>query len=549
MSHPALTMATPTALPTSIYGAVWRQIRAKPGHTAVFVVAGTIQALSHGAVAWFAAILGRSLISNSSDLPVFGTISPSRLALFGLAAMLTKGLSGTIAVFSQSSLASATGEGLRDTVIQAILGHGLNTSAPAATARLATRIREVELAINDGALAAIRAAAQLAPIGLALWLLAPWLTVAAAAVLAVFGLALSRARTRLRSRHARAMAAADELHAEVDDLLRHADLWRTYGTGRHIRAVLRRIARRAGQAWSASETLKAALSSANEVLGALALVLALLAASTWDWAGAANLVAFAAVFFMAYRPLRDLGDSRAAIVRGDEALASLSEVTRGAPEADGAEVPQRPEQAPALLEVQDLGIPGRTKGVTFQAQSGSIVAVTGPTGVGKTSLLRAMLGLEQDAAGAVYFGGRLLAAGQIGPAERPFAWVPQDAPVISGTLEDNFALAGVNRTDGEAGLLGIGASDLRDGIANVKLGAGGRPLSGGERRWIALARALATREPVLLLDEPSVGLDRTSKARMLEMLRSLRGRRTLVIVTHDRDVEQIADQVVAFGEA
>jgi ABC-type transport system involved in cytochrome bd biosynthesis fused ATPase/permease subunit len=127
--------------------------------------------------------------------------------------------------------------------------------------------------------------------------------------------------------------------------------------------------------------------------------------------------------------------------------------------------------------------------------------------------------------------------------------VPQDAPVISGTLEENFALAGVNRANGNAELSAIGASDLRDGISNVKLGAGGRPLSGGERRWIALARALATREPVLLLDEPSVGLDHESKTRVLTMLKSLRGQRTLVIVTHDRDVEQIADQVVRLSAA
>lgn len=524
-------------------------MRLHPSLTAVFVISGTLQALSHGAVAWCAAILGRTLVSNSSFHSKFGTLSPSVLATLGLGAMMLKGLSGTIAVFSQSSLASATGEALRDTVVQAILGHGLKTSTPTATARLATRIREAERSVNEGALAAIRAAAQLVPIAAALWLLAPWLTLAAGVVLATFALGLSIARAGLRRRHGAAMAAADELHAEVDDLLRHADLWRTCGTGPHIRAVLRTIARRAGEAWARSEAFKAALSSANEVLGALALVLALLAASAWSWAGTANLVAFAAVFFMAYRPLRDLGDARAVLLRGEEALASLAGLIEMNPSPSSAQPVARSAPEPAALQVESLRIEGRTPPVTFRAEPGSIVAITGPTGAGKTTLIRAMLGLEPEAVGEVRFGGRLLAAGQVGPTHRPFAWVPQDAPVISGTLEDNFALAGVSRESGEAELSGIGASDLRDGIANVKLGAGGRALSGGERRWISLARALATREPVLLLDEPSVGLDRDSKTRVLDMLRALRGHRTLVIVTHDRDVEQIADQVVTLADA
>ena len=196
------------------------------------------------------------------------------------------------------------------------------------------------------------------------------------------------------------------------------------------------------------------------------------------------------------------------------------------------------------LAVHNLRVTGRLPAISFEVPPGNLVAVAGPTGAGKTTLLRALLGLEPEAQGEMRFGTRSLLHTSVGPAARPFAWVPQDAPIISGSLEDNFHVAGVNRESGLAGLALIGASDLTDGIASVKLGANGRDLSGGERRWIALARALATRMPVVLLDEPTVGLDPVSKQRVIDALIRLRGQRSLLCVSHDPDVIAVADSVI-----
>jgi ABC-type transport system involved in cytochrome bd biosynthesis fused ATPase/permease subunit len=76
------------------------------------------------------------------------------------------------------------------------------------------------------------------------------------------------------------------------------------------------------------------------------------------------------------------------------------------------------------------------------------------------------------------------------------------------------------------------------------VGPGGLPLSGGERRLIALARALATDLPVLLLDEPTEGLDDKARARVLESIRALSTHRTLVVVTHRPEVAALAARVV-----
>jgi ATP-binding cassette subfamily C protein CydD len=173
-----------------------------------------------------------------------------------------------------------------------------------------------------------------------------------------------------------------------------------------------------------------------------------------------------------------------------------------------------------------------------------MVAIAGPTGAGKTTLVRALLGLEPSAVGEVSVNGYALAPGQVGPAYRPFAWVPQDAPVISGSLDDNLRLGGATCSHAYGHLAALGAGALMQDIGEDKLGACGRTLSGGERRWVSLARALATGFPVLLLDEPTVGLDARARKAALEVLQRIKGKRSLVVASHDQDVLSMSDEVV-----
>jgi ABC-type transport system involved in cytochrome bd biosynthesis fused ATPase/permease subunit len=195
--------------------------------------------------------------------------------------------------------------------------------------------------------------------------------------------------------------------------------------------------------------------------------------------------------------------------------------------------------------------------VSFTAAPGEVVAVVGATGAGKTTLLRALLGLESFVSGSIRYGAEELTGRGVGPGERPFAWVPQDAPVIAGTLVDNVLLArgfppgsGAPAAAGEKSELAlrllerVGAGRFARECLTHQLGAAGRPVSGGERKWICLARALATELPVLLLDEPTAGLDRDAAARVLEALDRLRGDRTIVLVTHQPEPLQIADRIV-----
>jgi ATP-binding cassette subfamily C protein CydD len=192
----------------------------------------------------------------------------------------------------------------------------------------------------------------------------------------------------------------------------------------------------------------------------------------------------------------------------------------------------------------------RTPLASFSLAPGEIVAVVGRTGSGKTTLLRTLLGLEPCASGSIRYGSTELDEAGVGPGERPFAWVPQEAPVVTGTLAENVALAtgdlrSVRRCEGI--LAWIGAEQLLSIGLHEKLGAGGRPVSGGERQWISLARAIASGLPVLLLDEPTAGLDAGAAARVLVALGRLRATHAVILVTHQREPLAIADRVIAVG--
>lgn len=170
---------------------------------------------------------------------------------------------------------------------------------------------------------------------------------------------------------------------------------------------------------------------------------------------------------------------------------------------------------------------------------GERLAITGPSGSGKTSILAALVGLVAPKRGAIKVGGAPLENMTIGCARGLFAYAPQDARLVTGTVAENLCLAA---EDADEATLWEALSDaqlaerIRAMPAGLRtwIGDGGETLSGGERRRLSLARAYLRPAPWLLLDEPTEGLDAKTEAAVVAALdrRLKRTGQGLMMVSH-----------------
>jgi ATP-binding cassette subfamily B protein len=186
--------------------------------------------------------------------------------------------------------------------------------------------------------------------------------------------------------------------------------------------------------------------------------------------------------------------------------------------------------------------------VSLTVSQGSITAIVGPSGAGKTTLLMLIERFYELDGGAILLGGRDIRGMPRAELRAGIGYVEQDAPVLAGTIRDNLVLAAPDTDEAHCravldsvNLLGR-VLEHPDGLDAV-VGDDGVGLSGGERQRLAIARALLTRAPLLLLDEPTAALDARNEQAMQAALRSAAVGRTVLIVAHRLATVVHADQI------
>ena len=245
---------------------------------------------------------------------------------------------------------------------------------------------------------------------------------------------------------------------------------------------------------------------------------------------------------------RALARARACATRLDDLLGQTPAVTD-----PGAGTPLRAADVPTLeLTGTTAGWhPGRTDlgPIDLTIRPGERVAITGPNGSGKSTLL-AVLARHLDPSGGTYtIDGTDVTGTALAEVRSRIAVVDDEPHVLAATLRANLALAAPEADDEalvdslrRAGL-GRWLDGLPDGL-DTRLGTGGRGISGGERTRLAIARAIASERPVLLLDEPVAHLDHPTATAVLTDLLGRSSGRSVIMVTHHGVGLDLMDRVV-----
>jgi len=260
-----------------------------------------------------------------------------------------------------------------------------------------------------------------------------------------------------------------------------------------------------------------------------------------------GMLVFIAYLTRLYGPVRDLSSLSNTVFKALAGAERVIELLDERPKVtDG---PVRLERIHGAVELDDVwfryGEEYALRGVTLRVAPGERVALVGASGAGKSTIARLLLRWGDPESGTVRLDGRDVREAELASLRRNVALLLQETLVLHGSVRENIAYARPGATDAEieAAARAAGAhafiEELPDGY-DTDLGERGRRLSGGQRQRVAIARALLADAPVLVLDEPTTGLDPELAASLGDLMRD----RTTLVISHDLLFTRDADLIL-----
>ena len=218
------------------------------------------------------------------------------------------------------------------------------------------------------------------------------------------------------------------------------------------------------------------------------------------------------------------------------------------------------QNAITLIEAKDLSFtyPERQnralENLNLTIQKGKKVAILGKTGSGKSTLLQLLVRNYDANQGELFLAGKPIADYAEDTLRSQFCFLTQRVHVFSDTLRQNLQFASAVKISDEKMIevlnqVGLGKLLEQEQGLDIWLGDGGRPLSGGEQRRLGLARILLNDAPILLLDEPTEGLDRETERQILRLIFAHAENKTLIMVTHRLTAIEQFDELCVIDEA
>ena len=271
-----------------------------------------------------------------------------------------------------------------------------------------------------------------------------------------------------------------------------------------------------------------------------------------------DLIVFANYLRIGFKPIRQLakylGQIARALASGDrilELLATPLEIQDG---VDSLPAPAfaghiRFENVSFEYEKQRVAL----RNVSFEVKPGQKAVLVGPSGSGKSTIASLLLRLHDPQEGRILIDGRDIRAYTIESLRSQISIVMQDSPLFALSVRDNIAFGATGQSSQEI-TEAARIANAHDFIMHLPqqydtvLGERGATLSGGQRQRVAIARAAIRQAPIIILDEPTTGLDRKNESEVSAALDRLSDKSTTLLITHDLHTAQDADLVLYLSE-
>ncbi|PZD73425.1 Putative multidrug export ATP-binding/permease protein [Acaryochloris thomasi RCC1774] len=306
-----------------------------------------------------------------------------------------------------------------------------------------------------------------------------------------------------------------------------------------------------------TQQFSAGLKRTAEILVAIATALVLWRGVYLVQRGSAtpgDLLVFITYLKTAFKPTRELAKQMAKITRGivsAERVIDLLKVEPAVQDAKDAIIAPPFRGAISFRNVSfayqiDQPI---LKDLNFKVQPGQRIALVGPSGGGKSTLVSLLLRLYDPQLGQILIDGQDLRDYQLESLRNQISIVLQDSILFGTSIRDNIAYGALGATDAEVRKAAQLANahdfimDLPNGY-DTMMSERGVTLSGGQRQRVAIARAAIRKAPIVILDEPTVGLDNKSEQAVSEALNRLAQNSTTILITHDLSASRNFDQIL-----
>ena len=364
---------------------------------------------------------------------------------------------------------------------------------------------------------------------------------------------------RIRAATRKQRATEGELAGRLEEVLSGIHLVQLFAREDDENDRLRRLNKRSLRTGLQSARLEASLNRWVELSIALTTALTLWFGATQVIAGRmtpGDLIVFVAYMQSFYRPLKRISRVARRAAKAGVSVERIMDVLGQEPDVrDGATVAPRFRGALQLEGVTFSYRDGQPvlRDVDLSVEAGQTIALVGPTGAGKSTLVGLVPRLRDVTAGAVRIDGRDVRELTLKSLRDQISVVPQDGMLFGGTVRENIAYGKPDATDAEieaaarAALIHDFVVSLPDGY-DTELAERGVTFSGGQRQRLAIARAIVKDAPIVILDEPTTGLDAESEHLVITALERLLQGRTALVIAHRLSTIRRADAIVVLDE-